>query len=97
MLFRSAHVVAIDLSPTLVELARERLRGQLPVDLLGGKLEFVSGDMLSTTYGQFDHVIAMDSMIHYEKHDMVYGLAGLSAPRIPCCSLLRPAIRFWQR
>jgi magnesium-protoporphyrin O-methyltransferase len=33
--------------------------------------------MLSTTYGQFDHVIAMDSMIHYEKHDMVYGLAGL--------------------
>ena len=74
---RGAHVVAIDLSPTLVELARERLRGQLPVDLLGGKLEFVSGDMLSTTYGQFDHVIAMDSMIHYEKHDMVYGLAGL--------------------
>ena len=74
---RGAHVVAIDLSPTLVELARERLRGQLPVDLLGGKLEFVSGDMLSTTYGQFDHVIAMDSMIHYEKHDMVNGLAGL--------------------
>ncbi|MFM8467355.1 MAG: magnesium protoporphyrin IX methyltransferase [Oxalobacteraceae bacterium] len=74
---RGAHVVAIDLSPTLVELARERLRGQLPVDLLGGKLEFVSGDMLSTTYGQFDHVIAMDSMIHYEKHDMVHGLAGL--------------------
>ncbi len=74
---RGAHVVAIDLSPTLVELARERLRGQLPVDLLVGKLEFVSGDMLSTTYGQFDHVIAMDSMIHYEKHDMVYGLAGL--------------------
>jgi len=74
---RGAHVVAIDPSPTLVELARERLRGQLPVDLLGGKLEFVSGDMLSTTYGQFDHVIAMDSMIHYEKHDMVYGLAGL--------------------
>ena len=71
---RGAHVVAIDLSPTLVQLARERL----PQDLHGGKLEFVAGDMLSTTYGQFDHVVAMDSMIHYEKHDMVNGLAGLA-------------------
>ncbi len=71
---RGAHVVAIDLSPTLVQLARERL----PQDLQGGKLEFVSGDMLSTTYGNFDHVVAMDSMIHYEKHDMVQGLAGLA-------------------
>ncbi len=71
---RGAHVVAIDLSPTLVQLARERL----PQDLQGGKLEFVAGDMLSTTYGNFDHVVAMDSMIHYEKHDLVLGLAGLA-------------------
>ena len=35
--------------------------------------------MLSTTYGQFDHVIAMDSMIHYERRDLVLGLAGLAA------------------
>ena len=71
---RGAEVVAIDLSPTLVQLARERL----PKDLGRGKLEFVSGDMLSTSYGLFDHVVAMDSMIHYEKHDMVEGLAGLA-------------------
>lgn len=71
---RGAHVVAIDLSSTLVQLARERM----PADLQGGKLEFVAGDMLSTTYGKFDHVVAMDSMIHYEKHDMVHGLAGLA-------------------
>jgi magnesium-protoporphyrin O-methyltransferase len=71
---RGAHVVAVDLSPTLVQLARERK----PSDLGGGKLEFVSGDMLSTTYGEFDHVIAMDSMIHYERHDLVLGLAGLA-------------------
>ena len=68
-------MVAIDLSPTLVQLARERL----PQDLHGGKLEFVAGDMLSTTYGQFDHVVAMDSMIHYERRDLVLGLAGLAA------------------
>ena len=71
---RGAHVVAIDLSPTLVRLARERL----PQDLHGGTLEFVAGDMLSITYGQFDHVVAMDSMIHYERHDMVQALAGLA-------------------
>ncbi len=71
---RGAHVVAIDLSTTLVQLARERL----PADMQGGSLEFVSGDMLSTSYGRFDHVVAMDSMIHYEKHDMVGGLAGLA-------------------
>lgn len=70
---RGAHVVAIDLSSTLVQLARERM----PADLDGGKLEFVAGDMLSTAYGRFDHVVAMDSMIHYEKHDMVGCLAGL--------------------
>jgi magnesium-protoporphyrin O-methyltransferase len=71
---RGAEVVAIDLSPTLVQLARERL----PKDLGRGKLEFVAGDMLSTSYGRFDHIVAMDSMIHYEKHDMVEGLAGLA-------------------
>jgi len=34
--------------------------------------------MLSTAYGNFDHVVAMDSMIHYEKHDMVQVLSGLA-------------------
>jgi magnesium-protoporphyrin O-methyltransferase len=71
---RGAHVVAIDLSPTLVDLARKRV----PDDLGEGKVEFVSGDMLSTSYGDFDHVVAMDSMIHYEKHDMVQVLSGLA-------------------
>lgn len=71
---RGAQVVAIDLSSTLVQLARERM----PADMQGGSLEFVSGDMLSTSYGRFDHVVAMDSMIHYEKQDMVGGLAGLA-------------------
>jgi magnesium-protoporphyrin O-methyltransferase len=71
---RGAQVVAIDLSPTLVQLARERT----PDDLGEGKLEFISGDMLSTSLGRFDHVVCMDSMIHYEKHDMVQVLAGLT-------------------
>jgi magnesium-protoporphyrin O-methyltransferase len=71
---RGAQVVAVDLSPTLVQLARERLPHQLPDD----RLEFFAGDMLSPEFGQFDHVIAMDSMIHYERQDLVRGLAALA-------------------
>ncbi len=71
---RGAQVVAVDISPTLVQIARERLPRHLPTD----RLQFVAGDMLSPTLGQFDHVIAMDSMIHYERQDLVQGLAGLA-------------------
>ena len=70
---RGAQVVAVDISPTLVQLARERV----PYQLQSNRLEFVAGDMLSPDFGQFDYVIAMDSMIHYEREDLVQGLAGL--------------------
>jgi magnesium-protoporphyrin O-methyltransferase len=35
--------------------------------------------MLDPALGDFDHVVAMDSMIHYETTDMVRMLAGLAA------------------
>ena len=70
---RGAHVVAVDISPTLVQIAQERL----PQHLKGARLEFVAGDMLATHFGSFDHVVAMDSMIHYERQDLLQGLAGL--------------------
>jgi magnesium-protoporphyrin O-methyltransferase len=71
---RGAQVVAIDLSPTLVQLARERL----PHDLGAGRIEFLSGDMLDPALGVFDHVVGMDSLIHYHKADVVRTLAGLA-------------------
>ncbi len=71
---RGAQVVAIDLSPTLVGLAQQRL----PADLGGGRIDFIAGDMLGAEHGQFDHVVAMDSMIHYERNDLVSGLARLT-------------------
>ncbi len=73
---RGAHVVAIDLSPTLVNIARERL----PADLLSGpgRIEFMSGDMLDPSLGQFDHVVGMDSLIHYQASDAVRVLTGLA-------------------
>ncbi len=72
---RGAQVVAIDLSPTLVQLARERI----PADLNGGSIEFLAGDMLDPALGKFDHVIGMDSLIHYDAVDAVRVLNGLAA------------------
>jgi magnesium-protoporphyrin O-methyltransferase len=71
---RGAAVVAIDLSSTLVDLARERS----PRDLGQGSIDFRVGDMLDPMLGKFDHVVAMDSLIHYRKSDVVRTLAGLS-------------------
>lgn len=71
---RGAEVVAIDLSPTLVDLARERSSS----DAHAHRIEFVAGDMLADSLGEFDHVVAMDSVIHYQRFDMVAGLGRLA-------------------
>ena len=89
-----AQVVAIDLSPTLVNLARERI----PSDV-AHLVEFQSGDMLEKRLGHFDHVVAMDSIIHYQTEDAVEALAQLAertsssivftfAPRTPMLALM---------
>lgn len=71
---RGAHVVAIDLSPTLVDLARERTAGSLGK----GTIEFRSGDMLDPALGRFDHAVAMDSLIHYKTADMAEAVGRLA-------------------
>ncbi|MEQ8602254.1 MAG: magnesium protoporphyrin IX methyltransferase [Marivibrio sp.] len=101
---RGAEVVAIDLSPTLVDLARERT----PVDGLKGSIRFTSGDMLSPDLGRFDHVVAMDSLIHYDTPDMVRALAGLAdrtetsivftfAPKTPALAAMHAVGRLFPR
>ena len=72
---RGARVVAIDLSPSLIELARQRI----PQELGAGTIEFRVGDMLDPALGRFDHVVAMDSLIHYVPGDAVRAVAGLAA------------------
>ena len=92
---RGATVVAIDLSPTLVALARERM----PTDLGEGSIDFRVGDMFDPALGAFDHVVAMDSLIHYPASDIVRVLAALAAltsnsvvftfaPKTPALTLL---------
>lgn len=72
---RGADVLAIDLSPTLVEHARERAEAE------GVQIDFRSGDMLDPALGTFDMMVAMDSLIHYEPREMTAALAAI-APRI---------------
>ncbi len=73
---RGAEVVAIDLSPTLVALAAERL----PVEL-AQRITFLSGDMLDERLGAFDHAVLMDSLIHYPGEEAVRALERI-APRV---------------
>lgn len=72
MALRGAEVVAIDISPQLVDIARRRLP-----DVLQSSVTFTSGDMLNPDLGRFDHVIAMDSMIYYEAPDLGRAIAKL--------------------
>ena len=92
---RGADVVAIDLSPKLVDLARQRM----PVSFAHGSLDFRSGDMLDVKLGAFDPVVAMDSVIHYETQDAVAALSRLAertstsiaftfAPRTPLLAVM---------
>lgn len=74
---RGAHVVAIDVSAALIEVARTRR----PTDLRGGSIDFHVGDMLNPDLGAFDHVVAMDSLIHYPADDIAAALTAL-APRV---------------
>jgi magnesium-protoporphyrin O-methyltransferase len=101
---RGAEVVAIDLSPTLVKLARDRL----PTSLGAGSIDFRSGDMLDPTLGSFDHVVAMDSIIHYGTEDAVAALSRLAertsgsinftfAPRTPLLAAMITVGRLFPR
>lgn len=69
---RGAEVLAVDISPTLIGLAQQRTAGQ-------PNIEFRVGDMLDPAFGRFDHIVAMDSLIHYDLHDVTRALAGLAA------------------
>ncbi len=101
---RGAHVVATDLSATLVELARSR-SVKSPE---GGHVEFFVGDMVQSDQGPFDYVVAMDSLIHYSAPDMVEVLAQLAAkaqrgvlftfaPRTPALAIMHTIGRAFPR
>jgi magnesium-protoporphyrin O-methyltransferase len=96
---RGARVVAVDLSATLVALARERAPEGV---------EFRVGDMLDPQLGRFDHVVAMDSFIHYPAREAARMLGALAsrtersvlvtfAPRTPLLAAMHAAGRLFPR
>ena len=78
---RGARVLAIDLSPSLVDVARQRADELLGSSAERARIDFDSGDMSDARLGEFDHVVAMDSLIHYRTPDAVAVLRAL-APRV---------------
>jgi magnesium-protoporphyrin O-methyltransferase len=74
---RGADVTAIDLSPTLVELACQRAPTSFRHPR--GGVRFCAGDMLDPALGRFHFVVGMDSLIHYRTADVVAVLSQLAA------------------
>lgn len=100
---RGARVVAVDVSPTLVAVARRRTPAEL-----APKIEYAVGDMLDSTRGPFDYVVAMDSLIHYDRNDILRALNALSciaserivltfAPRTAALSVMHAVGRLFPR
>jgi magnesium-protoporphyrin O-methyltransferase len=94
-----AEVVGVDISANLIAIARERAPARTDG---GGSVKFLVGDMLGQEHGAFDHVVAMDSLIHYETADLLPALAKLAertrssivftfAPRTPALMLMHTA------
>jgi magnesium-protoporphyrin O-methyltransferase len=71
---RGATVHAVELAPTLLEVAAERV----PADLAARAPIFRVGDMLDPALGSFDYVLAMDSLIHYDADDLLDAIARLA-------------------
>ncbi|MDX2210121.1 MAG: magnesium protoporphyrin IX methyltransferase [Sphingopyxis sp.] len=61
---RGAMVVAIDVSQGLIDVARDRAPA-------GVQIDWRVGDMRCHHLGRFDHVVAMDSLIHYDESDII--------------------------
>ena len=61
---RGAEVVAIDVSQGLIDVAQKRAPAHLAID-------WRVGDMRNNGLGLFDHVVAMDSLIHYDEGDIL--------------------------
>jgi magnesium-protoporphyrin O-methyltransferase len=101
---RGAEVVAVDISPRLVQLAAERAAGQPGAQ----RIRWVPGDMLDPALGAFDMAVAMDSLIHYAPDDMAAATAALArraslgalvtfAPATPLLRAMHAAGRLFPR
>ena len=96
---RGARVTGVDLSGSLLDVARRRMPAEL-----APMVALRQGDMLAD-HGRFDVTIAMDVLIHYEAADIAGALAHLAprsglvlftaAPRTPLLAAMHAAGRLF--
>lgn len=102
--FRGAEITAVDIAGGLVEIAADRA----PQFLGHGKIDWFEGDFLSPEHGDFDHIVLMDSLIHYQLEDMVAALSSLTqrcrgsivftfAPHTPMLGAMHKVGKFFPR
>lgn len=68
-------VVGVDISAPFIQVARERVAAAG----LDDRVELRVGDMLEAGDGPFDHVVCMDSLLHYTPDQLVDALERLGA------------------
>ncbi|MDX2276565.1 MAG: magnesium protoporphyrin IX methyltransferase [Hyphomonadaceae bacterium] len=101
---RGARVTGVDVSASLIGLAQERA----PKDVAPGSVDFGVGDMFDPRFGRFDHVVAMDSLIHYPSAEILRVLGAFAertdksilftfAPQTPALSLMHAAGKLFPR
>ena len=69
---KGAEVVGVDISEKLIEVAKKR-------SSLNKNIEYFAGDMKEQSFGNFDYIIAMDSLIHYSTEDVISSIADFSS------------------
>ncbi|MBL8559059.1 MAG: magnesium protoporphyrin IX methyltransferase [Hyphomonadaceae bacterium] len=101
---RGANVTGVDVSASLIQIANDRA----PANVAPGSLGFGVGDMFDPRFGAFDHVVAMDSLIHYPADEILGVLAAFAsrtrasilftfAPQTPALSLMHAAGKLFPR
>ncbi|MEQ7874387.1 magnesium protoporphyrin IX methyltransferase [Sphingomonas sp. ASV193] len=101
---RGASVTAIDVAGGLVDIAARRAPS-FPGE---GRIDWRTGDMLDPALGDYDHVVAMDSLIHYSPRDLVTAIVALAprcrrsilftvAPKTPLLTLMHRAGKLFPR
>ena len=65
---RGAEFVGGDIAEKLIEVAKDRSN-------LNKNIEYFAGDMKEESFGNFDYIIAMDSLIHYSTEDVISSIA----------------------
>ena len=68
---RGAEVVGVDISDKLIDVAKNR-------SAANKNIEYFAGDMKEQSFGNFDYIIAMDSLIHYSTEDTLSSILEFS-------------------